>query len=682
MIINKNMPFFRLILLFLFCFSFPAHAQNNERNANLKIFASQSAVKKGGEIDIAIQQNIRDGWHTYWYNAGDSGEPTSIQWDLPENVTISDIQFPTPKKIFYDPLVNFGYEGTPIYLQTITVDDDFEGDEVVLNGQAFWLVCEEICIPEEQSVSITIPVNNNIVQINQAIFETADNAMPIEQSWNAELSKDDNKALLKVSVPEEFHNQMTDVEIYPYDWGIIKTTSEAIADIRDDHVIFEMIAGSRDFAEMTDPRIIIKTANESYMVQADANNVADMVNHSPTPLLLIIIFALLGGIILNLMPCVFPVLSMKALSLVKISSKDKRHIRLSGLAYTAGIILSFLIIAGILIALKAGGESIGWGFQLQNPYIVFGLATLLFLFGLNLLGLFEISSKWTGIGSRFTKGDDIQSSFFTGVLATLVATPCTAPFMGTAMGYALTQNAFVALIVFAALGLGLALPYLLITFIPAAQKFLPKPGAWMVTFKQFLAFPMLASCIWLIWVLEQQTGDLSILYVLGVFLSIGLILWMVNAGIKKLIIIIAAIILAMAAFAYSGLLKTVDTGPDYQSFTSERLDQILSENPESPVFVNMTAAWCITCLMNERTTLSSEAVQKVFEDNNVIYMKGDWTNRNDEITQYLENYGRNGVPLYVYYGLGNSDGIRPQGQVLPQILTPAIVLDLFKGENR
>ncbi len=665
-----------LFALFLLVFTSPAFAEP-ERYVTLDVFAAQSAVQPGESVDIAIRQNIYDGWHTYWFNAGDSGEPLTVEWNAPETMTISDIQFPTPSRIPYDPLINFGYYGAPIYTQTLTIADNFEGDKITLNTNALWLVCDEICIPESQEISITIPIGDG-EPTNQNIFKTAKENMPQTVDWNATFYKSGSDVILNVDVPNDLKNQMTDVEIFPYDWGIIKTTSPIISDIQDDKISFSAQRSDRDFAELDYKNFVLKTSNDAYEINATLNTTA--INPSDNiSLIAILLFAFLGGIILNLMPCVFPVLSMKALSLVKLSDKERKHARASGLAYTSGIILSFLIIAGSLIILKNAGESIGWGFQLQNPYVVTALATLLFLIGLNLLGLFEIGGRFMNVGSKLTSGNDTKSSFFTGVLATLVATPCTAPFMATAIGYALTQNAFISLLVFAMLGLGLAFPYLLLSFIPAVQKILPRPGAWMDTFKQALAWPMFASVIWLVWVLAQQAGSFAIAYILALFLAITFILWLFKKSSSKFVKIGFLAFLVGVFISYSSILSPKDA-MNYEPYDATKLESVLRDNPDQPVFINMTAAWCITCLVNEQTSLSQKTVKQAFADANILYMKGDWTNRDSDITKFLEGYGRNGVPLYVFYGVANENGQRPEPVLLPQILTPDIVLTTIKGD--
>lgn len=671
--------FIPLFILFFAGLGTLAHAQ--DRNATLDVFPSQTEIAKGGQIDIAIRQNIRDEWHTYWKNAGDSGEPISIDWTLPQGVSASDIAFPTPKEIWYEPLVNFGFEGQPIYLQTITLDENFNGEEITLEGEAFWLICKEICIPESQLLSLTITVGNSGQSANESIFNQAKQAMPEQVEWDARLAKNGETVSLTVTVPAEIQNDFTDVEIYPYDWGVMKTAEKATADIQDNNIIvFTKTAGDRDFSELVEPRFVIKTDKNSYEIKAKTGGAADVVAASSAPFILIIIFAFLGGIILNLMPCVFPVLSMKALSLVKLNAKERRHAQASGIAYTAGIVVSFLAIALTLISLRAAGATIGWGFQLQNTYVVAALAILLFLIALNFAGFFNISSRFVNLGERFTRGNDVRSSFFTGVLACVVATPCSAPFMASAIGYAMTQSIFIALLVFTVLGLGLAFPYLLLCFIPKVQTTLPKPGLWMETFRQFLAFPMFASVVWLVWVLSRQAGDMAVLFVLAAFLSVSFIIWMTKKTLPRIFKFLVSGLIIILLCLYMPLLSKSDTS-NHESFTQKRLQEVLTDNPDRPVFVNMTADWCITCLVNERTSLSNDKVKEAFENHNILYMKGDWTNKDQEITQYLESFQRNGVPLYVFYNKADKNGQRPEAQVLPQILTPSLVIETLKGES-
>jgi thiol:disulfide interchange protein DsbD len=396
------------------------------------------------------------------------------------------------------------------------------------------------------------------------------------------------------------------------------------------------------------------------------------------------LLAFLGGMVLNLMPCVFPVLSIKALSLLKHAEYSPLQKRLQGMAYTAGVLVSFALLASVLILLKAGGQAIGWGFQYQSPIFVVIVAYLMFAVGLNLSGLFTVGASAVGVGSSLAARSGYSGSFFTGVLATIVATPCTAPFMGAAIGYALGQSAPALLAIFLSLGLGLAFPYLLLTAWPRLQRLLPRPGIWMERVKEGLAFPMYAAAVWLVWVLAQQGGPNAVLVALGGMVLIALAGWLYTvtrqgsswsrhsgAGFAAL-----ALVVALAGGGFGVDAVAVPTGSQalasvsdkhWQTYSTEHLRELRQAG--KPVFVNMTAAWCISCLVNERVALSDASVVDLFKNGNITYLKGDWTNQDKQITAYLAEFGRSGVPLYVYYPAG-TDSVPV---VLPQLLTPDIV---------
>jgi len=387
---------------------------------------------------------------------------------------------------------------------------------------------------------------------------------------------------------------------------------------------------------------------------------------------LVLLFALLGGIILNLMPCVFPVLSIKVLSLTSAHlGEHSKH--LHGMVYTAGIVISFVAIAALLLVFREAGEAVGWGFQLQSPVFVSLLAYLLFAAGLSFSGLLEVGARWMNIGQSATTGTSLRASFMTGVLATVVASPCSAPFMGTALGFALTQTPVISLLVFAVLGVGMALPFVLLSWIPGLLEKLPAPGPWMQSFRQFLAFPLYASAIWLLWVLGRQTSiDQMALVAIGMLL-LAFAAWLGGGGAKRwkqalaLLVTVGALGLAITPA------DTADNNELWEAYSPARLQALRSEG--RPVFVNLTAAWCITCLANEKLALSSATFAETLQANNIVYLKGDWTNRNSEITALLKEYGRSGVPLYLYYSPGSTSA-----QVLPQLLTEGIVQKALKGE--
>lgn len=627
----------RYIFFFLALFMLMSPAMAQDKKVTIDIFADRDAAVPGETVTLALRQNIIDGWHTYWVNPGDSGEAMSVDWDLPAGISVPALTFPTPDKTVYGPdLVSYTMHGAPIIMASFDIPNGFSADSVTIAGKAYWLVCDEICIPESQDIRITLPVADAAESVNEAIFYAARDAMPQDMAWFAEVTQDKTQTILTVSVPKDVTHQMTDIMLIPYDHDIVRNGATAMADIGDNGLI--RITQDKGFADLglkdSILPVIIKTDYAAYVVQAE-NILATGGNVAMGDLAVILLFAFIGGMILNLMPCVFPVLSMKALSLVKLSTYERRHAQRSGFAYAAGIILSFLAVAGLLILFKNAGEAIGWGFQLQNPIVIAVLMVIVIGVGLNLLGVFEIAhGRFLSFGDHLTRGNDVRASFFAGVLAMVVATPCTAPFMATAVGFAVTQDAATALTVFAVLGLGLAFPYLIFCFVPAAQRLLPKPGAWMETFRKILAIPMFLTAIWLGWVLVQQIG-----------------------------------------FADMPSDKQA-----HEDFSKARLEQVLEAYPDQPVFVNMTAAWCITCLVNEQTSLSAGSVKQAFTDANVIYIKGDWTNRNAEIADYLETFDRSGVPLYVFYGVQDDTGKRPDPVILPQILTPDTVINSVKGD--
>ncbi|PZO87564.1 MAG: disulfide bond formation protein DsbD [Micavibrio aeruginosavorus] len=691
------LPALILSLFALFTIPQAANAQNSpERYTAIRLLPGKTDVKGGDKITVGIEQRIADGWHTYWINPGDSGMTTRIKWSGVDGVDAAPIEWPLPSKLPMGPLINFGFEGNPVLLQTLTLPENLPEGPQTLTANIELLVCHEICIPEKHEASFVINGDEEAVP---AAIERARAAQPIEMGWPATYSEENGNLVVRIrtDAPSAF-SKLNRIDLFPEEWGLIENTAATEAKLDGSTLILTHKRGDRDLSDAPLSKILITyedpsgtrkgvrlSAGFEGAVKSGEIMTTDGVNSLGT--WKAILFALFGGIILNLMPCVFPVLSMKALSLVNLKDKEAGKARLHGLAYTAGIIASFAVIAGILLALKAAGAQVGWGFQLQHPAVILFLAYLFFMLGLNLSGYFEINTRLTNIGQSLTQKTGITGSFFTGVLATLVATPCTAPFMGAAMGYALTQPAYVSMAVFLALGLGLAIPYLVLCFIPAARHTLPKPGAWMETFRQFLAFPMFASSCWLVWILAQQVSHMDQFMALLGLLAIAFALWLLRVrpakGTGRVVMLVAAA--AVTAFIIStffmmkpanvdGRTNTAETGAsqNWEDFTRARLQSYLEE--DEPVFINMTAAWCITCKVNEKVALATDATTKLFADNNVRYLKGDWTNQNPEITTYLEEYGRSGVPIYVYYPPRlDKEGARPEPVILPQILTPGIV---------
>jgi thiol:disulfide interchange protein DsbD len=707
--------FSRSLFVLMLCLPFGIQAKAADappRHVKIALIPERAPVKGKEAILIGIEQTIEPGWHTYWANPGDSGEAMRIKWTLPEGFEISDLRWPVPQIIKIGPLINYGYKDKAMIFQDLTLPENLPDGPVKLTAHIETLVCAEICVPEYDDLTLTL--NDGQIVDNGLSFEPYLDRLPSDVSGiqNATFGeKQPGRLYLSLSLTQPgliMPENKDSVAFIPLDWGAIKNTSAQTVTLDGEALTIEAERGERPLTDLktlsgllvytekgtvdralsvvaTSETIVaapvIPPVSESVITASGDKNV----KAEATGFIKALWLALLGGMILNLMPCVFPVLSMKALSLLKMPEKERAHARLYGIVYTLGILTCFLLVAGLLLALKAGGAEIGWGFQLQNPVVVLALSWLLFVIGLNFSGLFEISGSFSNVGAGLARHEGLKGSFFTGMLAAIVATPCTAPFMGAAIGYALVESAPVALSVFMALGFGLALPYLLICFLPPLQRLLPRPGHWMQTLREFLAFPMFASAAWLVWVYASQVGINGVLTGLAGFIILAMVLWLLthvpSRGRGRFIVTaLAAILIALL-----GLLAWTSEAPQpphreasaainagqAQPFTPEKLETLLQGN--DPVFVNMTAAWCITCKINEKVALKSAEVEKLFRDRNVQYLKGDWTNQDKDITAFLERYGRNGVPLYVYYGPKGPDGKRPGGIVLPQILTPAIV---------
>lgn len=688
-------------LLFSFAitnaYAFPGQDPTPAKDAHIQVrlLPEITKVKAGETLTIGIEQTIAPYWHTYWLNPGDSGTAARITWSGLDGVEAAAIQWPIPKRLTMGPLTNFGYEGKAVLLQDLKLPKAIPEGPITLTAAIDVLVCHEICIPESYNASFTL---NGAQAPQSAAVETARAALPLDTGWATDIAEEgaDLVVTVQTDMPGAFAKTKT-IEIYPEEWGLIANPAATKASLKGNTLTLRHARGDRKLTDAPPVSNLLITYDDASGARKgvrvstiDAGDAGDSALDSPDTLGIAkaFFFALLGGLILNLMPCVFPVLSMKALSLSRMKDKEAAHARAAGIAYTLGILISFAAIAGGLIALKAAGTQVGWGFQLQHPAVILGLIYLFFLIGLNLSGYFEVPSRLGNIGQSLTQKEGFAGSFFTGVLATIVATPCTAPFMGAAMGYALTQPWYAAITVFLALGLGLALPYLALTFISAARHMLPRPGAWMENFRQFLAFPMFASVCWLIWVLAQQVSHMGQLSALLGMLALGFMIWVLKiapvSGTRRVLALIVAL-LSFVFVAYSfhavkpiaaSTTHIAAQGEDdnWEDFTRARLSKELEGN--APVFVNMTAAWCITCKVNEKVALLDFSTIVLFRDKGVVYLKGDWTNQNPEITNYLEEYGRSGVPIYVYYGPRDMEtGTRPEPKVLPQILTPGIVRD-------
>jgi thiol:disulfide interchange protein/DsbC/DsbD-like thiol-disulfide interchange protein len=684
-------------------------------NVKAHLVSEVGAIAPGQSFWIALEFNIRDGWHTYWRNPGDSGQATKLAWQLPPGFTAGDIVWTTPHRFEIPPLVNYGYAKHAVHLVNITAPKDLRpGTPVVLAAKASWLVCSDVCIPEDAQLQVTLPVNTQpgaVDQADAALFTAARGELPSAQ-LAATTARVQNGQLV-IALGKEWGTtlpQIKSLAFFPYDDGGIEYAAPQTLTRNKDGVELAMKLGYQPPQAGIVRGVLLATelnGNDLGVVPmeiaanfsgadgsqskagprfAPATGAAEKTSASLPVLLL---FAILGGLILNLMPCVFPVLSIKAIGLVEQAKKHPAAVRAKGMVFAAGVISSMLCLAAVLLALRAGGEQIGWGFQLQSPLFVTLLVYLLLAVGLNLSGVFEVGGGLAGVGDGLTQGDSYRASFFTGVLTTLVATPCTAPFMAFAVGAALTQPPIIALCIFAALGLGLALPYLLLSFAPWMRRALPKPGAWMDTLKQVFAFPIYASAAWLLWVLAQQTSSIGLGAALAGAILIAFAAWAyqkskstssrgrVAALATAVLAVLLAIVLPVRFADVAAAASSVSTGgpPAADAWQPYDAAAVAKLNAAGrPLLVNFTASWCLTCLVNERNAFADTAVQEVFRDKGVTLMKGDWTNRDPAITQALAAFGRAGVPLYVVY---NSKPGSSEPVILPQLLTASVVQGAF-----
>jgi thiol:disulfide interchange protein/DsbC/DsbD-like thiol-disulfide interchange protein len=683
---------------FLLSAGTPANAQvvsNVGASANVEVtlISARLAAAPGETFHVALEQKIARDWHTYWRNPGDSGEPTDIAWTLPQGVTASPIKWPAPSALPFGPLVNYGYSNQVTLPVAITVPASAKpGDTMALAAQVRWLECSDICIPGEASVALQVSIGATGIESPDApAIANALAALPQPFSGTTaltDLGEGGLQLVVKgIDTPSKAY-------FFPYE-----VKNGAVIDFAQPQ---ELVRGKDGFGltlvkspslppDLKGPvgGVLVLGNGESaraYEVAASFEAAAAGTPVAPLPkavsspsigLLAALGMAFLGGLILNLMPCVFPILSMKALSLIEASQHDAKAARVHGIWYGAGVVLSFLALAGALIGFQAAGSAIGWGFQLQNPAIVIGLAVLMVLIGFNLMGFYEIGTSLQNVGGIRANQSSPQGSLLTGILAVLVAAPCTAPFMGAALGFAATQSPPVSLLVFAVLGLGFALPFVALTFMPGLLRALPKPGPWMVRLRQALAFPMFATAIWLIWVATAQAGQAGVLAALVGVLGASLAVWTARTwtGVPAKIVAVLVLVGIMTWASMHVLAAPTPTNnsanatPAFgETWSPERVAQLQAEG--KTVFVNFTADWCVTCKVNEVGVFADARVKAALSGDKAVYLVADWTSRDADIAAALASHGRVGVPLYLVY-----KPVQQQPKILPQLLTSRVILE-------
>ena len=666
-----------------------------------ELVSESASIVPGQPLWVAVRLRMDPEWHTYWQNPGDSGLPTSISWNLPAGFSAGPIQWPSPRLNTTLGVTTYGYEGEVGLLVEITPSAELAvGTMKELRAQVSWLVCREVCQPGRAELRLTIPVtarsgapDPRTTDLFRAFRSELPQADP-SLRFAADLRAND----LTLRAEGIGNADPATARFYPAQVGLASSSTAQDARIQRRALVIRVPRG--DSSEQKPARLqgVLEFSQDGHplAVLVDTPLGAGGAAQGPSGaggsglgVLAALFFAFLGGIILNLMPCVLPVLSLKVMSFISESSASKRKGVAHGLVYSAGVIVSFWLVVGLLLALRAAGQTLGWGFQLQNPIVVAVLALLFFILGLSMFGVFEIGTRLTALGSAFAARSGWAGSFFSGLLAVAVATPCTAPFMGTALGYALSQRPVVVFGVFTSLAIGMSFPYVLLTLVPKRSRWIPRSGKWMETLKQVLGFPLMASAAWMAMVLLALSGPTALAALFAALVVSAAGAWVFGrwGGIDRngrTRVIVAILAIAMVTGSLFLVIRAARSnqsmnqgeasaaapepaGPRWERFTPARLAELRARG--TPVFIDFTAAWCLTCQVNERVALRDGRVDSRFQELGMVKLKADWTDRNDEIEQAIEGYGRAGVPLYVVYARGTE-----QPMFLPEILTPGIVL--------
>lgn len=671
-----------LLIMLLAGWCVPAGALESKAavsaRATVTLVSDTDAVTTGQNFRVGLFLRLAQGWHTYWKNPGDAGVPADLALTLPPGSTTGPIDWPVPRRVAEGPLMTYAYTGD--VLLPVSVTPAPGKADTSIKAHAEWLVCREICVPEQADFELDLPAGTAAPSAQAPLFAALDRQLPRASPWQAVVSEN---GMLWVQGPELRQATVVDAWFIPDKPGAIRDSAAQPLTVWRGGFTLALKPG-KAFQPESGLSGILTVRDRSGLETNVALRAPPGVVPPPPPTMRLqrmLALAFLGGIILNLMPCVFPVLAMKAVGLAGTPVGGARR---QAAAYTAGVLVAFAGLGAALLAARAAGAAAGWGFQFQSPVFVAAMAWLLFAVGLNLSGVYQIGTGLTRTGHGLAARGGRLGSFFTGLLAVVVATPCTAPFMGVAIAAGLAAPPAVTMLVFLVMGLGLATPYAVLAAVPTLGRLTPKPGRWMEVLRQALAFPMYAASAWLVWVISQEAGSPGVLGTAAGLVLLGFAAWVVgitqatdNRG-RRIGQSAAAAALLAALAVLSGIAAAPavpvngagESGAE--AFTPALLASLRAEG--RPVFVNMTAAWCVTCLVNERVALGSEPVRRAFADHHVAYLKGDWTRQDPRITDYLRENGRAGVPLYVYYPPGG------QPDVLPQILTEnAVLTELDRG---
>ena len=660
-----------------------------------ELLADTNAIVPGKPFTVGLLLRMAPGWHTYWKFSGDAGLPTELKWKLPPGWKIGDIQWPIPLKTV-DPgdIETYGYENEILLMQEITPPSNLNNSPVKFSTEASWLVCEKICIPGGATLQLDLSVASTNQPANADLFARYRRLLPqnfpapniAHVDWSRFGSD------LRLKITSEMLAKYPALDFFPLPEQETIVGHPAVQSRNNNEIVFRIPLESapKNLSSMAGLVVFAQQPNGDDRAAWRITNAPPVSGPRPTQahgILMFLLFGFLGGLILNLMPCVLPVISLKIFGFVQQAGQSRRKIFRSGIAFTVGIFAWFMALAVLLIALKGAGRDITWGgFQFTNPYFVLVLSVIVLVFALNLFGVFEVSLPQSVTRSLLSTSErkDLLGSFFQGVFATVLATPCTAPFLGTALGFAFTQSAVVILAMFIAVAAGMSAPYLLLSAQPAWLRFLPRPGPWMVHVKQFMGFLLLATLLFLLYVLGAERGLEGAIWASCFLLVISVACWMKGAFIvptatvvKRSIVLVLMLALMLGGGVYfiGGKFQSTRIASansqihgDWQPFTPERLHNELEQG--RTVFVDFTAAWCLTCKFNEASVLEAQDVQEAFKRHGIVKMKADWTNGDPVITKILQQFGRPGVPLYVLYPAKNEEPV-----VFPEVLTKGMVLD-------
>lgn len=679
-------------------------------HATVELISETSVVVPGETFHLAVKFDLEPHWHIYWKNAGASGLAPEFTWTLPEGFEVGGVQWPAPERISLEGLVSYGYEGTVTFIVPVTAPEDLGASaDLPIQLEIFYLICKEMCLPGDASLKLRLTAGEAIQPANREIFEAARASQPqADSSFElVPVSMDEKTLTVEVKgtdLPEALYfyaagEGLVDPNVeqgysvvdgvgrlsLTLDFGYLEGEPVELEGVLRSpeaswHVSIPPLIRAEETVEVAQP----ETTDE---MQASPGLEQRLLDFGLVGWLLL---AFVGGLILNVMPCVLPVLSLKVFSLLNHSGQSRGHALGHGIAYTLGVVFSFLVLAGVLFGLRALGESIGWGFQLQNPGFVLVLGLVFFLFGLNLLGVFEIGSGLVGADAKVAGRKDFIGSFGVGVLAAVVGAPCVGPFVGGVSGVALQANTIQGLLIFATLGLGMASPFMVLAIFPKLVAYLPKPGPWMETFKHSMGFLLMAALIFLVYLLGQLAGTTAITTMLIVLLLASVAAWVYgrwatpvksakSKGIARLVTLALLLVsgiwgLKSVSAAYDNYVDgaaAVAEGEPWAPWNSEAVESALAEG--KPVFVDFTATWCLICQVNKKAALRTEATSELFEEAGIVSLSADWTRYDDAITKELEKFGRSGVPLYLLYS--------PDGEVsvLPQNLTNGIIREAVEN---